>query len=319
MSERLPRACFSVLATPAGHQRLRGQRFDFLRERLYVGRSVDCDIQFRDPSVARRHAIIELTHGAWWIIDTLSTNGVLVNGKRVSKAQLSSNDHVQLGAREVIFFQGDIDELHAEFLSELVVRDAETGLYDQEFYLERLGRLVASATDQSSSLALITIEGYDELKGQLTSNVFSEYLRFTVDLITDHMGAGRLVARYDQNLFGVLFPNESSFEAERVCRALEYTMRRHAVEWIKYLTSGTSESPSGEAARALIMPKGLFLSLHIGVTNVDPRDRSEALPLSHERAVGLLVELKRSIQNQPRDILRVLRVDQLPPTPAESA
>jgi Protein of unknown function (DUF3662)/Inner membrane component of T3SS, cytoplasmic domain len=70
-----------------------------------VGRSRECDVVLADANVSRRHA--EVLPGAastWTIADLGSTNGVLVNGRRVAGAeQLRSGDRIALGTAELRF------------------------------------------------------------------------------------------------------------------------------------------------------------------------------------------------------------------------
>ena len=70
-----------------------------------VGRSRDCDVVLADANVSRRHA--EVRPGAadsWTIADLGSTNGVLVNGRRIDGAEeLRPGDRVVLGTAEIAF------------------------------------------------------------------------------------------------------------------------------------------------------------------------------------------------------------------------
>jgi len=72
--------------------------------RATIGRSKDADCVLRDPNVSRRHA--ELRQGGsgeWTIADLGSTNGVKVNGRRVSSTRLNPGDQVTLGTITFLF------------------------------------------------------------------------------------------------------------------------------------------------------------------------------------------------------------------------
>ena len=57
--------------------------------RATIGRSKDADCVLRDPNVSRRHAELrQAESGDWQIVDLGSTNGVKVNGRRVSSSRL---------------------------------------------------------------------------------------------------------------------------------------------------------------------------------------------------------------------------------------
>jgi hypothetical protein len=69
-----------------------------------LGRSKDCDCVLGDPNVSRRHAELRRnSHGDWQIVDLGSTNGVKVNGRRVSSSRLSPGDEVILGTTVFTF------------------------------------------------------------------------------------------------------------------------------------------------------------------------------------------------------------------------
>lgn len=80
-----------------------------------VGRDSDCDLTLDDPSVSRHHAKVIGIYGGFFIEDLHSTNGVMLNGRRVSKHMLKDGDCVHIGAIELRFVDnsgtaGDADE-----------------------------------------------------------------------------------------------------------------------------------------------------------------------------------------------------------------
>jgi hypothetical protein len=72
-----------------------------------IGRSRECDIVLEDTGVSRRHAEVRPAAGGWMIQDLGSTNGLLVNGQRITGAQvLSPGDQVELGSTQIVFEVG---------------------------------------------------------------------------------------------------------------------------------------------------------------------------------------------------------------------
>ena len=69
-----------------------------------IGRSKDADCVLRDPNVSRRHAELrQADSGDWEIVDLGSTNGVKVNGRRVSSSRLRPGDEVTVGTTTFLF------------------------------------------------------------------------------------------------------------------------------------------------------------------------------------------------------------------------
>jgi len=69
-----------------------------------IGRSKDAECVVRDPNVSRRHAQLRrVESGDWEISDLGSTNGVKVNGRRVSSSRLRPGDEVTLGTTTFSF------------------------------------------------------------------------------------------------------------------------------------------------------------------------------------------------------------------------
>lgn len=68
-----------------------------------IGRGVDCHIVLRDPLVSRHHAKIARIYTGYFVEDLQSTNGITLNGRRVTKHMLKNTDRVQVGTHELCF------------------------------------------------------------------------------------------------------------------------------------------------------------------------------------------------------------------------
>jgi hypothetical protein len=72
-----------------------------------IGRGRDCDVVLEDSGISRRHAEIRPSGDGWTLEDLGSTNGVLVNGEKLTGARaLSAGDRVELGSTEIVFEVG---------------------------------------------------------------------------------------------------------------------------------------------------------------------------------------------------------------------
>ncbi|HEU5059920.1 MAG TPA: FHA domain-containing protein, partial [Kofleriaceae bacterium] len=65
---------------------------------LYVGRALDCAIRTDDAMVSRKHSMIRMENGRFFVEDLGSSNGTHVNDVRVTKHLLNHNDVVRCGS-----------------------------------------------------------------------------------------------------------------------------------------------------------------------------------------------------------------------------
>ncbi len=68
-----------------------------LSRRTRIGRAAGCELQIDSGSVSRHHALVVVGPREAIIEDLNSTNGVLVNGRKVSRQPLSDGDAVTIG------------------------------------------------------------------------------------------------------------------------------------------------------------------------------------------------------------------------------
>ncbi len=79
------------------------QPYELQKPIIVIGRSRECDIRLDDSSASRKHAEIRRENGRYFLVDLGSTNGVTLNGQRVTRAQLSLNDQIVIGETPVTF------------------------------------------------------------------------------------------------------------------------------------------------------------------------------------------------------------------------
>jgi hypothetical protein len=94
-------------AAPTGGPAL----FDGTREipltgTLVLGRGTDVDLQLHDTGVSRRHAEVRVVDDHVEVHDLGSTNGLTVNGRRVSAATLTDGDVLVVGSSQLTFRAG---------------------------------------------------------------------------------------------------------------------------------------------------------------------------------------------------------------------
>lgn len=137
-SGRHPRATLTVLTGLNA-----GLSLTLARGVSVVGRSSGVSVTLDDDSVSRRHCQIEVpVRGDPRLTDMGSTNGTVVNGKRVPRegVYLREGDKVQLSSTVVLKFgwKDDLEEAVQRRLYHSAVRDALTGTYNKRYFMDRL-------------------------------------------------------------------------------------------------------------------------------------------------------------------------------------
>ena len=70
---------------------------------VVLGRSRDAGVRISDVNVSRKHAELRQEGSSFWMVDLGSTNGTLVNGKRIDRQRLRDGDRITLGSTEIVF------------------------------------------------------------------------------------------------------------------------------------------------------------------------------------------------------------------------
>ncbi|MGN6251347.1 MAG: FhaA domain-containing protein [Marmoricola sp.] len=88
-----------------------GEQLPLTPPGIVVGRGNDADLRIEDPGVSRRHAEIRVVETASGprvsVADLGSTNGLVVDGRRVSQATLSDGSTVRIGNTTMTLRQTD--------------------------------------------------------------------------------------------------------------------------------------------------------------------------------------------------------------------
>lgn len=78
-----------------------GVRHPLVAPGLLIGRGSEADLRLNDPGVSRRHALITVSgdpaHPVVTIEDLGSTNGIHVNGSRVTKTRVGEGARIEIG------------------------------------------------------------------------------------------------------------------------------------------------------------------------------------------------------------------------------
>ena len=93
------------------------KEFNLTKDRTSIGRKPQNEIRLDDPTVSGEHAVILMLQN-FYIEDMNSTNGVILNGKKITRRQLSHGDIIRIGRHELKF----LDDNAEEFESTVIIR-----------------------------------------------------------------------------------------------------------------------------------------------------------------------------------------------------
>ena len=95
-----------------------------------IGRGSDNTITVPVPSVSRNHAKVTLKGDSWVVEDLKSANGIVIDGKRVNKFTLRSNDTFKLGEVEFSFIEKETPEDSHKLTDTVEILSASTADLD---------------------------------------------------------------------------------------------------------------------------------------------------------------------------------------------
>jgi hypothetical protein len=82
---------------------LAGHAHPITSRSFVIGRSRECDLRVTDGNASRRHAEIAQEGSVYVLVDLGSTNGTELNGRRVTRQELTDGDRITIGATDLVF------------------------------------------------------------------------------------------------------------------------------------------------------------------------------------------------------------------------
>jgi pSer/pThr/pTyr-binding forkhead associated (FHA) protein/tetratricopeptide (TPR) repeat protein len=82
--------------------------------KLVIGRSQEADIVLDDPSVSRRHCVIEARQGAYHVRNISASNPLTINDQPVTETRLYSGDQLKIGAWSLAFISSRRDDTRTQ-------------------------------------------------------------------------------------------------------------------------------------------------------------------------------------------------------------
>lgn len=135
-----------------------GEVFPLTSSTTIIGRGVTAGIRINDEGISREHASVVSEDGMYYLQDVGSTNGTFVNGEQTQHHLLKEGDKVELGVDCVLRFTFENQKEEQKTLYESALRDSLTGLFNRNYFTNRLESDVAFALRHGTSLSLLMLE-----------------------------------------------------------------------------------------------------------------------------------------------------------------
>ena len=136
--------------------------------RTTIGRRPYNDVVLEHPTASGEHAVVQVESGGVFIEDLGSTNGTYVNGVRIQRQAISSNDIIEIGKYEAQYFDDGptapargVGSEHAARMRVLNgdVQQGELQLTKPVVTLGKRGGTVISLTRKRQGYQLAWVEG----------------------------------------------------------------------------------------------------------------------------------------------------------------
>lgn len=202
-----------VLVVVSGSEKDVGSRV-IVDRTLLLGRDPDAALTLSDGLVSWHHASIDDRGDAWALVDLGSTNGVTLNGEKVTDAVLSPNDNIVLGTTVVRFeLQDGVAQAYNQVVERLLNIDGLSGLFVRRKFDAELEQMIDAAKRQSKTVALLVMD-LDGIKkiNDTHGHLFGAYvIGASGKLIGQVVGQRGIGSRFGGDEFLAALPG---FEAE---------------------------------------------------------------------------------------------------------
>lgn len=211
-----------------------GQTYRLSGELMKIGRDPACAIALDDPHISRLHAEIGIkASGDVYLRDIGSTNGVFVNGKRVTEHTLTEGDKILIGTRLYFKFayQDAVDQKYQQNLFQAANNDSLTQLYNKKYFLDVLAKEFSfSRRDkQPLSLLMVDIDHFKAVNDTYGHLAGDQVLKAVGQTLVKSLRLENVACRYGGEEFGVILRNVSGELAHTVAERLRLAIAAEVV------------------------------------------------------------------------------------------
>jgi diguanylate cyclase (GGDEF)-like protein len=213
-----------------------GQVFNLKNRVLKIGRDRNCDLWIEDPHISRIHATLSNQDEVTSISDEGSTNGVFINGKKVTKQILKNGDRILIGTRLHFKYSLEFAD-YQQVQNQKYIQanyDSLTKLYNKRFFSDIISKEFSFHRRNKNplSLLMIDIDYFKKINDQYGHLVGDSILAQVGEIIRTSIRHENIACRYGGEEFSVLLRNTGPLAAEVVAERI-----RKAVETADFAAS----------------------------------------------------------------------------------
>ncbi|KAF0250584.1 MAG: hypothetical protein FD167_11 [bacterium] len=220
-----------------------GLIFPIEKEQTLIGRKdqgdLPVDIELNDDQASRRHLMLvkrSLLDKTGYVVavDLESKNGTFVNGKAIvseggkKEVDLYSGDKIQIGNTVLKYeIRDTLETSYQERLYQQVTRDAQTGLWNNNYAEREMEKLLSIGQRNGSpfSVLISSIDFLQTLNETYGRNIGDALLRAVAKTIMSELSDYEIASRHKGNEFLIMLPETdlsgASNKAERIRQAIE--------------------------------------------------------------------------------------------------
>ncbi|MBS1957849.1 MAG: GGDEF domain-containing protein [Bdellovibrionales bacterium] len=225
-----PACLILIRGTPQGH------RYFITEDEMTIGRDPAADISIADQTISKKHAKIIREGAVIKIEDLGSSNGTLINGKKLeagNTAKLAKEDMIKLGNSIVKYLPaGEIEIIFYGNLNQAANTDPLTSMFNKGYFLEAIDAEIKRAKALSTPLALIFFD-LDHFKkvNDTYGHDGGDFVLKEFTKVIKNSGAVKpkdVLARYGGEEFCLLMPGTTIQDAAKYAETLRGKTQTHA-------------------------------------------------------------------------------------------
>lgn len=196
--------------------------------RTVIGRDPTCSLTIQNTSMSRRHAVIDLVEGRYFLSDLNSTNGTFLNERPVCQpVALHGGEQIRLGGC-ILKFMSKVDQeahYHA-VVHELMTRDSLTNAFNRSYLVPLIEAELEACRHQRSTIAilLLDIDRFKRINDDYGHLVGDEILRVFCDRVRGQLRKTDRLARFGGEEFLIACSQTTLFEASRIAERVRLSV-----------------------------------------------------------------------------------------------